>query len=88
MIFESARLLVVKSIPEMGFSAAHKPLFISLRSLQKNGMRLSIPLFRTTCLLNVFCGEFYINVILTSKTTHFAERHVVYCIIKRVGMYV
>jgi hypothetical protein len=26
-VFESARLLVVKSIPEVGFSAAHKPLY-------------------------------------------------------------
>jgi hypothetical protein len=30
-----------------------------------------------TSLLNVLCGEFYINMILTSKITHFAERQVV-----------
>jgi hypothetical protein len=43
-------------------------------------MRLSrFPVFRTTYLLNVLCGEFYINVnvILTSKIKHLEERQVV-----------
>jgi hypothetical protein len=78
---DSERPFAVNSIPEVGFSSAHKPLFIFLRWLQKNPMRSSrFPVFRTTCLLNVFCGEFSINVnvILTSKIKHFEERQFVY----------
>jgi hypothetical protein len=81
IVRDSERLFAINSIPEVGFSAAHKPMFIFLRWLQKNLMRLSrFPIFRTTCLLNVLCGEFYINanVILTSKIKHFEERQVVY----------
>jgi hypothetical protein len=72
----SRRLFAINSIPEVGLSMALKPLFIFLQWLQKNAISLSrFPVYRTTCLLNVLCGEFYINinVILTSKMKHFLD---------------
>jgi hypothetical protein len=54
----------MNSIPEMGFSAAHKPVYIPTLIAEKSHMHeiVQISCFRMTCLLNVLYGEFYTNV--------------------------
>jgi hypothetical protein len=74
--------LLFNSIPEVQwiFSGSQTSLYIPTLIAGKSHEIVQISCFRTTCLLNVLCGEFYINVnvILTSKIKHFEERQVAY----------
>jgi hypothetical protein len=73
---DSERFLVVTSILSDSLTSFYIPTLIA----EKSHEIVQISFFRTTCLLIVLCGEFYVNiiVILTSKIKHFEERQVVY----------
>jgi hypothetical protein len=73
--FNQRDSLLSRGFWKWDFQSTHKPLFISLRWLQKNPMTLSkFLLFKTTCLLNALCGEFYTNVMLTSRDVRCTEK--------------
>jgi hypothetical protein len=48
-VFESARLLALEIIPEIGFSAAHKPVYIPTLIAEKSHEIVQISSFRNVC---------------------------------------